>query len=396
MTYRPLPVPDPAGPLRAGSLCTGYGLDLAVTAVLDTGLAWYAEPDPHAAGVRAVRWPGPPNLGDLTTVDWATVPPVDLITAGWPCQDISLAGQGAGITEGTRSGRWLHIASCLLQLRPDFAYLENVAALRTRGLARVLADLAALGYDTQWATLRACDTGAPHRRARLFVLAVRPGCAGRLLAVAHPAATDHDGSHDLQAGGRRPSDARRQVGLSAMIALTACPPQLPGGTRRGPLLPTPDTGISPNGHGRRGGRPGNGHESGSSLDAVIRTLTQAAGHASAARGDPGIAVQWAGYEPAIRRWEQITGRPAPPPAEPGPRGRPVLNPGFCEWLMGLPEGWVCGVPGLSRTIRLRTLGNGVVPRQGAAALRLLIGTAARIPGVPQPSRPGCHHVRTAA
>jgi site-specific DNA-cytosine methylase len=95
VTYRPLPIPDPAGPLWAGSLCTGYGgLGLAVTAVLDAGLAWYAEPDPHAAGVLTACWPGTPNLGDITAVDWCTVPPVDLITAGWPCQDISLAGAG--------------------------------------------------------------------------------------------------------------------------------------------------------------------------------------------------------------------------------------------------------------------------------------------------------------
>ena len=107
-------------------------------------------------------------------------------------------------------------------------------------------------------------------------------------------------------------------------------------------------------------------------------------------------MRWGEYESAIRRWELITGRPAPPPAEPGPGGRPVLNPGFCEWLMGLPQGWVCGIPGLSRTVRLRILGNGVVPRQGAAALRLLIGTAAAHPGIPQPSRPGGHHTRTAA
>jgi len=179
-----------------------------------------------------------------------------------------------------------------------------------------------------------------------------------------------------------------------VIALKICLPSPPGGVGR--LLPTPDTGVSPNGHGRRGGRPGNGHESGHSLDAVARTLTRAAGHAGGARDDPGFVVRWGEYEPAIRRWELITGRPAPPPAEPGPGGRAVLNSGFCDWLMGLPQGWVCGIPGLSRTVRLRILGNGVVPRQGAAALRLLIGTAAGIPGVPQLSRPGGHHMWAAA
>jgi DNA (cytosine-5)-methyltransferase 1 len=207
-----------------------------------------------------------------------------------------------------------------------------------------------------------------------------------------PTATDHSGGHEQQIGGRRPSGAKRQVDLPTVVALKICLPPLP----RGRLLPTPDTGISPNGHGRRGGRPGNGHQSGSSLDAVACTLTRAAGQASVARDDPGFVVRWGEYEPAIRRWEQITGRPAPPPADPGPGGRPVLNPGFSEWLMGLPQGWVCGVPGLSRTVRLRILGNGVVPRQGAAALRLLIGTAAGIPRIPQPSRPGGHHMRAAA
>ena len=104
--------------LRIGSLCTGYGgLDLAVAAVLDAGLAWCAETDPYAAAVLAARWPAAPNLGDITAIDWDTVPPVDLITAGWPCQDISLAGQGAGL-KGTRSGLWQHITRCLTQLRP--------------------------------------------------------------------------------------------------------------------------------------------------------------------------------------------------------------------------------------------------------------------------------------
>jgi len=176
----------PAVPLRIGSLCTGYGgLDLAVTAVLDAELAWCAETDRHAAAVLAARWPAVPNLGDITAIDWAAVPAVDLITAGWPCQDISLAGAGAGL-KGTRSGLWHHITRCLAQLRPPIAYLENVAALRTRGLARVVAELAGLGYDAQWATVRASSAGAAHARARLFILAVRPGHAGDLAAAARP------------------------------------------------------------------------------------------------------------------------------------------------------------------------------------------------------------------
>lgn len=177
--------PPPAGPLTAGSLCSGYGgLDLAVMAVTGARLAWWAETDRYAAAVLKHHWPGVPNLGDVTFLDWAKVPPVDLVSAGWPCQDISYAGPGAGITEGTRSGLWLTIAAGLRRLRPSYVYLENVAALRTRGLGRVLGDLAALGYDTQWTCLRAADTGAPHRRDRLLILAVRPGAAARLAAAA--------------------------------------------------------------------------------------------------------------------------------------------------------------------------------------------------------------------
>lgn len=90
----------PAGPLTIGSLCTGYGgLDLAVMTVTGARLAWTAETDPHASAVLARHWPGTPNLGDLTALDWASVPHVDMVTAGWPCQDISYAGAGAGIME---------------------------------------------------------------------------------------------------------------------------------------------------------------------------------------------------------------------------------------------------------------------------------------------------------
>lgn len=176
------------GKLRIGSLCTGYGgLDLAVMQVLGGDLAWCAEIDAHCRKILAARFEGVPNHGEITTVDWAEVAAVDIVTAGWPCQDISLAGQGAGMKEGTRSGLWFCIADCLRQVRPDTVFLENVAALRTRGLARVLADLAALGYDARWATMRASDVGAPHGRARLFVLATRPGSIQLLAAAADPA-----------------------------------------------------------------------------------------------------------------------------------------------------------------------------------------------------------------
>ncbi|MEV8504534.1 DNA (cytosine-5-)-methyltransferase [Actinoplanes sp. NPDC051475] len=167
----------PQGP-RIGSLCTGYGgLDLAVEAVLGGRLVWYAEVDRHAQTVLRERWPDVVNLGDIRNLDWKGVEPVDVLTAGFPCQDISNAGKRAGI-RGKQSGLWSAVADAVRALLPALVLLENVAALRGRGLDVVLADLAQIGYDTRWVCLRASDVGAAHRRDRLFLLAARAGDFG--------------------------------------------------------------------------------------------------------------------------------------------------------------------------------------------------------------------------
>ncbi|MBM9504541.1 DNA cytosine methyltransferase [Streptomyces sp. KK5PA1] len=158
------------------SLCSGIGaLDLAVERLTGQRLALYAEIDPHASAVMATHFPGVPNLGDITRADWQAVaedhPEVTTITAGFPCQDISSAGTREGIN-GKRSGVWKSVADAIRILRPEIAFLENVAAIRTRGLDIVAADLAANGYDLQWTSLRASDIGAPHRRDRWFGIAI--------------------------------------------------------------------------------------------------------------------------------------------------------------------------------------------------------------------------------
>jgi DNA (cytosine-5)-methyltransferase 1 len=136
-----------------GSVCTGIGgLDLGVLAALSASrIIWCADPDPHITTILKARLPGVPNLGDITRVDWTSVEPVDVLTAGFPCQDISSAGRRVGIEKGTRSGLWTHIVAALRHLRPRprLVVVENVAALRWRqgGLHRVLADLAAAGFD---------------------------------------------------------------------------------------------------------------------------------------------------------------------------------------------------------------------------------------------------------
>ncbi|WP_327007677.1 DNA cytosine methyltransferase [Dactylosporangium sp. NBC_01737] len=109
---------------RIGSLCTGYGgLDLAVEWVLGGRLAWYAETDPHARTVLTHHWPDVPNLGDIRTVDWSVVEPVEILTAGFPCQDISNAGKRAGIT-GEHSSVWTAVADAVRHLRPPLVFVE--------------------------------------------------------------------------------------------------------------------------------------------------------------------------------------------------------------------------------------------------------------------------------
>jgi DNA (cytosine-5)-methyltransferase 1 len=98
------------------------------------------------------------------------VPYVDVLCGGFPCQDISLAGKGAGIG-GERSGLWAEYARLIRDLRPRYVIVENVAALLARGLDVVLADLAACGYDAEWDCLPASAFGAPHQRDRLWLVA---------------------------------------------------------------------------------------------------------------------------------------------------------------------------------------------------------------------------------
>lgn len=164
------------------SLCSGFGgLDAAVEALTGSDVAYVAEVDEAASKVLAVRYPHAPNIGDITIYDWRQlVGQVDIITAGFPCQDISNAGRREGIG-GKRSGIYVNVVEAVRVLRPRLVFLENVAAIRSRGLWEVVADLAAIGYDLRWTCLRASDesVGLAHHRDRWFGLAV-PADSNRL------------------------------------------------------------------------------------------------------------------------------------------------------------------------------------------------------------------------
>lgn len=157
---------------RILELCAGYGgLGMAVEALTGGKVTYVAEVDEAASKVLAMRYPDAPNIGDITTYDWPQLlGRVEIITAGFPCQDISNAGPREGIN-GRRSGVYANVIDAVRILRPRLVFLENVAAIKTRGLWQVVADLAAIGYDLRWTCLRASDVGAAHQRDRWFGLA---------------------------------------------------------------------------------------------------------------------------------------------------------------------------------------------------------------------------------
>ncbi|GAA3638099.1 hypothetical protein GCM10022267_25760 [Lentzea roselyniae] len=310
---------------RIGGLFEGYGgLTMAVQSAIGGELAWYSEIDPGACRVLAHHHADVPNLGSVSEIDWSAVRPVDVLAAGFPCQDISHAGRRAGIT-GARSGLWSHVVDALRVLRPRLVVLENVSALLVRGLDRVAADLAEVRYDLRWTCIRASDVGAPHRRERWFGVAEDANCSAR-------------GERWLAAPGQAESGwARSDLGGRGRASV-----------------------ANPNGEGRQGTEPAWRHD--------LSPRGASAGTA------------WGPFEAAIRRWEQVLGQPAPEPTESGRTSNRVLSPRFVEWLMGLPPGWITDVPGLSRSQQLRLLGNGVVPQQGAAAITTLHAPDAHVGG----------------
>jgi len=155
--------------MKIGSLCTGYGgLDMAVEAYFNAETVWVSEIDKYASKVIEQRF-GVVNHGDLKTINWADVEPIDILTAGYPCQPFSHAGYRKG-TEDERH-IWPFIKETISHLRPSTVVLENVRGHLSLGFKEVLKDLAEIGYDAKWQLVRASDVGAPHQRARLFVIA---------------------------------------------------------------------------------------------------------------------------------------------------------------------------------------------------------------------------------
>ena len=154
-----------------GSLFAGIGgIDLGFErAGFET--VWQVEINEYCRKVLARHFPNAERYDDVRTVGKHNLRPVDVIAGGFPCQDISNAGNQAGIDEGERSGLWREQHRIISLLRPSFAFMENVAALLGRGMARVIGDLAAIGYDAEWQVIPAKELGALHLRERVWIVA---------------------------------------------------------------------------------------------------------------------------------------------------------------------------------------------------------------------------------
>ena len=409
--------------LTIGSLFSGMGgLDRAAEHVFGARTVWVSDIDKGACKVLAHRYPHAPNLGDITRIDWATVPRVGIITGGSPCQDLSTAGRRAGMKEGTRSGLWESMREAIATLKPTYVLWENVhGALSAeatselehcpgcmggaghggpvlRALGRVLGDLADLGFDAEWYGLPASDLGACHRRFRVFVLAYandagsqgQPDQAGAAPAERH--------GH-LVAGAGRPD-------LTLLPTPTASDANGPGAHGTGgadlrtavKLLPTPAA-MNPNdGEGTASWlarrervklTANNGNGMGMPLTIAVQLLpTPNTMDGMEPRTDEALArakqnggcsnlkdvrpASWGDYAAAIARHEQAWGVPAPNPTEPGAKGNPRLSARFTEWMMMQPAGWITDVPGVTRNEALKLCGNGVVTPQAVHALRVML------------------------
>jgi DNA (cytosine-5)-methyltransferase 1 len=165
--------------MKIGSLCTGYGgLDIAVERFFGAETVWVSDNDPKVSQWLAENLPEAPNLGDVKLVDWDSVSPIDIMTAGYPCQPFSLAGKREGVNDPRHI--WPDVYRGICALRPRYVVLENVPGHRKHGFGEVLGDLAEARYDCRWISLSASHVGAPHKRERVFIVGIAADPIGEL------------------------------------------------------------------------------------------------------------------------------------------------------------------------------------------------------------------------
>jgi DNA (cytosine-5)-methyltransferase 1 len=307
--------------MKIGSLCTGYGgLDLAVEEHFGAETVWCAEFDKYASQVIEQRF-GIPNYGDISEIDWESLEPVDIITAGYPCQPFSHAGSRKGTNDSRHI--WPHIAKAISILRPSYVILENVRGHLSLGLKEVLQELASLGYDAEWRAVRASDTGAPHRRERIFIVAQPSNSDSKRFSLGH------NQSREVGNQGESQSEPSKLV---ETIATDSISKRLQGAIREGLR-----------------------HEQGSSVNSNSNNQHQSHDRSMSKLGSRFISRREMHLQSPPNALDEAS----------------KLNSLFVEYMMGLPKGWVTDC-GLSRSQTLKMLGNGVVPQQAKLALELMV------------------------
>ncbi len=224
-----------------GSLCTGMaGLDLGVAAVLGGRIAWCADTDPHAGQVLAARLPGVPNLGDLRAVDFTRVEPVDVLIAGFPCQDISAAGRRAGIEKGTRSGLWGPTSWT------PFAYYDPASSSWRTWPRSAGATAASTAYSQGWpkrGTTRsgvayAPPTSAPPTAGNACSCVPSPSTPGTRM-MPTPQARDGEPRGPVDPVTRRAGGHQVNLNDAVHQVVKPLPPPRTSGTRPSPQRPIP-------------------------------------------------------------------------------------------------------------------------------------------------------------
>jgi len=339
---------------RIGSFCTGIaGLDLATSAHFGADIVWHCEFDAAPSKVLARHFPDVPNHGDITATDWADVAPIDILTAGYPCQPFSTAGQRKGNKDERHI--WPAIQNAIGHLRPHTIVLENVRGHLSLGFADVLADLAGLGFDAEWGTFRSSDVGAPHRRERLYVVATSADADG---IGSERAGGPRDGWPELAESGR-PTANTNSIGRSR------------GQTRQKPAMVREDR--LPAFRGERLSEPKGSYgftadTSGSASRQPQLNPLDKASVTTPKLGKRNSPCDWGRYTEAIQQWETITGAASPNPLDESGR----INPELIEWMMGYPAGWVTDPAiGLTPAQQLKACGNAVQPQTAALALDVL-------------------------
>ncbi|MCE3232478.1 MAG: (cytosine-5-)-methyltransferase [Rickettsiaceae bacterium] len=373
----------------------------------------FCEIEPFCQSIIEKHWPKTRIFTDVKILNKellsrSGVTGINVIAGGFPCQDISCAGKQRGI-EGERSGLWKEYKRLINELRPDYAIIENVANLRSRGLATVLQDLWEIGYDVQWHCIPASSVGAPHRRDRIWIIAYptvkglercqrqsakgyRPRSAKCCKEFSDTdstrcncyqgTSTRSDGEEGWQectaysitsgncaagegfplyeTGSGKETKTEGLQNCETILADTNSARQvgIPGADR---TLTQKSRCRGTNSQGSRSDDRGN-HKPCTNAEMADTNSAGLQGHGrfeetrqilsqeavSLLRSTTGIA-QW-GIEPNIPRLKDER-----------------LNPDWVEWLMGFPEGWTSGG---TRKQRLVALGNAVVPQ-----IPELIGTA---------------------